>query len=93
MTILMYIGVVIGAIIVAYAIFMLIMALVPREPVPAQPLEKAAQPAGEADDKPSVARKDVSFGVKGAAISAWLYLRGCVGPGPLYRHGARSRGY
>ncbi|MBA7643305.1 Quorum-quenching protein AidA [subsurface metagenome] len=76
MTILMYIGIVMGAIIVGYAIFMLIMALVPRKPVPEQHLEKTPQPAGEADAILSAARKDVSFEVKGTAISAWLYLPG-----------------
>ncbi len=72
--ILMYIGIGIGAFIGAYIVFMLIMGLVPREPVPAQPLDRAVQPAVEAAAKPPVARKDVSFEVNGTAISAWLYL-------------------
>ncbi|UCD38339.1 MAG: acetylxylan esterase, partial [Fidelibacterota bacterium] len=74
MMILIYIGIIIGALTAAYVIFMLIMALVPRKPVPAQPLEKAVQPTGGSDTRPSGARKDVSFEVKGTPISAWLFL-------------------
>ncbi|MFC1543399.1 alpha/beta hydrolase [Candidatus Neomarinimicrobiota bacterium] len=74
MTILLYIGIVISAIVIAYIIFMFTMALVPRGPVPAQSLEKAAQPTGKADTRLSVAREDVTFDVKGTPVSAWLFL-------------------
>ncbi|UCE40240.1 MAG: hypothetical protein JSV17_12350 [Candidatus Aminicenantes bacterium] len=40
LTIFLYIGFVIGSLVGAYVIFMLIMALGPRKPVPEQPLEK-----------------------------------------------------
>lgn len=65
---------VIGIIFVAYAIFMLIMGLAPRKPVPEQCLEKAKQPTQEKDTKRSRSRKDVHFEVKGTLLSARLYL-------------------
>jgi fermentation-respiration switch protein FrsA (DUF1100 family) len=74
MIILQTIGIVLGAIIAAYGIFMLFMGLLPRKPVPAQPLEKVVRPTGEAAAKPAAARTDVSFEVNGTAISAWLFL-------------------
>ena len=70
MIILQYAGIVLGAIIVAYVIFMLFMGLLPRRPVPAQPLEKT----GGAAAATTVARQEVSFEVNGTAISAWLFL-------------------
>ncbi|GAJ04316.1 unnamed protein product, partial [marine sediment metagenome] len=61
MNILKIIGIIIGA----YAIFMLIVAIIPGFSVPMQPLEKAKQMPKEVDAKPSWLRKDVSFKVKG----------------------------
>ncbi|UCH10623.1 MAG: alpha/beta fold hydrolase [Fidelibacterota bacterium] len=74
MIILQYTGIVLGAIVGAYVIFILFMGLLPRKPVPAQPLEKAAPAAGEATATASAARQEVSFEVNGTAISAWLFL-------------------
>jgi fermentation-respiration switch protein FrsA (DUF1100 family) len=73
-TILMYIGIVIGSIVVAYIIFMLIMALGPRKPVPDQPLEKAKKPFQKEDIIRTGSKKDVRFNVKGTPVSAWLFL-------------------
>ena len=70
MNILKIIGIIIGA----YALFMLIVAIVPGFSVPKQPLEKAKQTPKEVVAKPSWSRKDVSFKVKGTSLSAWLYL-------------------
>lgn len=74
LSILSTIGIVLGAIIGAYAVFVLIMALGPRKPVPAQRLERAKHPTPEKDTQRSGLRKDVSFEVKGTKLSAWLYL-------------------
>jgi len=65
---------VIGFIIGAYAVFMLIVAIIPGFSVPKQPLEKTKQMPKEVVAKPSWSRKDVIFKVKGTSLSAWLYL-------------------
>ena len=65
---------IIGIIIGAYAVFMLIVAIIPGFSVPKQPLEKARQIPKVVDTKPSWSRKDVIFKVKGMSLSAWLYL-------------------
>jgi len=70
MNILKIIGIIIGA----YAVYMLIVAIIPGFSVPKQPLEKAKQMSKGADAKPSWLRKDVSFKVKETSLSAWLYL-------------------
>ena len=74
MIIVMIILKVIGFIIGAYAVFMLIVAIIPGFSVPKQPLEKAKQMPKEVDAKPSWSRKDVILKVKGTSLSAWLYL-------------------
>jgi fermentation-respiration switch protein FrsA (DUF1100 family) len=74
MIIIMIILKVIGFIIGLYAIFMLIVAIIPGFPVPKQPLEKIKQMSKEVISKPSWSRKDVIFKVKGTSLSAWLYL-------------------
>jgi len=74
MTILMIILKIIGIIIGAYAVFMLIVVIVPGFSVPKQPLEKAKQMPGEVEEKTSRSRKDVTFKIKGTSLSAWLYL-------------------
>jgi fermentation-respiration switch protein FrsA (DUF1100 family) len=74
-TILMYVGIFIGGLVGAYVIFMLIMALSPRKPVPEQPLEKIAKIPQRRDTMPRTeSKRDVSFAVKGTMMSAWLYL-------------------
>lgn len=70
----MYIGIVLGAIIAAYVVFMLIMALGPRKPVPDQPLEKAKIPFQKEGIIRTGSKKDVRFNVKGTPVSAWLFL-------------------
>jgi len=65
---------IIGIIIGAYAVFMLIVAIIPGFSVPKQPLEKARQRPKVVDKKPPWARKDVTFKVKEMSLSAWLYL-------------------
>lgn len=74
MTIVMIILKVIGIIIGAYAVFMLIVAIIPGFSVPKQPLEKAKQMPKVVDTKSSWSRKDVIFKVKGTSLRAWLYL-------------------
>lgn len=73
-TILLYIGIILGALIGAYAVFMLIMALGPRKPVPEQRLEKTRRSPQETDAKRSGSRQDVNFDVKGTPLRARLYL-------------------
>jgi fermentation-respiration switch protein FrsA (DUF1100 family) len=74
-SILIYIGIVIGSLIVAYVIFMLIMALGPRKPVPKQHLEKVAKPPLQEDSLLREGSKmDVSFDVKGTSVKAWVFL-------------------
>ena len=70
MAILKIITIIIGA----YAVFMLMMAIVPGFSVPKQPLEKVKQIPKKMDTKPPQLRKDVTFQVKGKSLSAWLYL-------------------
>ena len=72
--ILQVIGVIIGILIGLFILELAIVAFVPGISVPEQHLEKATQLTKEVDAKPSWSRKDVSFKVKGTALSAWLYL-------------------
>ena len=65
---------VIGSIIGLILLEMVTVTFIPGMKVPEQPLEVAAQPAGEVDTKPPAGREDVSFEVKGTSLSAWLYL-------------------
>ncbi len=64
---------VIGVIIVIFAIYLLIVGLIPGFSVPEQPFKKTKQPT-EIKAKPPESRKDVSFKVNGTSLSAWLYL-------------------
>ena len=68
MTIVMIILKVIGIIIAGYAVFMLIVAIIPGFSVPKQPLEKAKQMPKKVDAKPPQSRKDVTFRVKGTLL-------------------------
>ena len=63
-------GIVIGLII----IFLFVVTFVPGFEVPRQPLEQGIRLTREANPKASWARKDVSFKVNEASLSAWLYL-------------------
>lgn len=73
MTILMYIGIILAAIVGAFIIELLIVALYPNVSVQKQYLEKRVQPQSAKTDR-FRSRKDVSFKVEGISISAWLYL-------------------
>ena len=75
--VLMYIGLVIGGLIAAYAVYMLIVAVVPGFSVPKQPLKRSrqsGQPSQQGGKKRSGTRKDISFEIKGVPINGWLYL-------------------
>jgi fermentation-respiration switch protein FrsA (DUF1100 family) len=74
LTILMYIGIVLGAIVGAYVIFMLIMALGLRKPVPDQPREFDKPPTKVEIPQKFWEKKDVRFDVRGTPVGAWLYL-------------------
>ena len=63
-------GIFVGIIVV----YLSIVTFVPGFKVPAQPLEQGKQRIDEVLSKPSWTRKEVSFEVKGALLSAWLYL-------------------
>lgn len=73
-SILSTIGIILGSIILAYILFMLIMALGPRKPVPEQHIERLEPPAQEKDFPQLRPKRNVSFEVKGTPLSAWLYL-------------------
>jgi fermentation-respiration switch protein FrsA (DUF1100 family) len=76
---LMFIGLAVAGLIVAYGIYMIVVAVVPGFFVPEQPLPRR-RPSGPASQrrtrKTSGSRKDVSFQVKGTPVSGWLYLPG-----------------
>jgi len=71
MSILVYIGIIIVAIIGAFALYLLIIALVPGFYVPKQPLKKSIAELGQ---KKPRSRKDANFNINGTTLSAWLYL-------------------
>lgn len=71
LSVLTTIGIVLGIIVGAYMVFMLLMGLLPRKPVPLQPLTPEPPPEMA---QPSPPRKEVSFEVNGTPVSAWLYL-------------------
>ena len=68
-----YIGIILAAIIVIFAIELLIACLYPNVSVQKQPFKKRARPQ-KAGTVKSSSRKDISFEVDGTSISAWLYL-------------------
>jgi hypothetical protein len=74
MTIVMGVFEVVGIIIVILAFYLLFVAFVPVLRQPKQRLEKARQGLKESDAKLAQARKEVRFSVKGALLSAWLYM-------------------
>jgi acetyl esterase/lipase len=62
------------AVVIATCLYLVAVAVLPGFKVPEQPLKKTARVAQVHHEKPPVSRKDVSFNVKGTALSAWLYL-------------------
>jgi poly(3-hydroxybutyrate) depolymerase len=73
MIVITYIGIILAAIIIAFIIELLVVALYPNVSVPKQHLAKRVQPQ-DAKAHRSGNRKDVSFKVEGNTMSAWLYL-------------------
>lgn len=73
MIVITYIGIILGAIVVAFVIELLIVALYPGMSAQKQYLEKKVRPQNTRIDQPGI-RKEVSFKVEGNSISAWLYL-------------------
>jgi fermentation-respiration switch protein FrsA (DUF1100 family) len=61
-----------GVIIVVclFALYLLIIGIIPGFPEPRQPLKSTGVPTAE----PSIAKKDVHFKVNGTTVSAWLYI-------------------
>jgi fermentation-respiration switch protein FrsA (DUF1100 family) len=72
--ILLYIGMTILVIVGAFAIYLLIVALIPGFSVPEQRLKKARYPRQEKETQRFGPRKDVAFEVGATSLSAWLYL-------------------
>ena len=71
--ILMYLGLGIGGLIAAYALYMLIIAIVPGFNVPKQPLARSRQSeqaSPQSGKKRSGALKDVGFEVKGVGLAS-----------------------
>lgn len=80
LSVLTTIGIVLGIIVGAYIVFMLCMGLLPRKPVPMQPL--SPEPSGTTTPS-STSREEVSFEVDGIPVNAWLYLPSeAAGPVP-----------
>jgi pimeloyl-ACP methyl ester carboxylesterase len=73
-TILQVIGIIIGSLIGLFVLEVAIVTFIPGMSVPKQPLGGAKPMSEKEDAKPPRSRKDVTFQVKGTAISAWLYL-------------------
>jgi pimeloyl-ACP methyl ester carboxylesterase len=73
MTIVLGVLQVVGLVVVLFAVYLLIVSLVPGMSVPKQPLEKSP-PSRPAEAKRAVSREDVSFEVEGMSVRAWLYL-------------------
>ena len=63
-----------GALIVAYVVYMFVIAVVPGISVPAQPLKGKKRPGDLEDGVPPGDRRDVSFQVRGTTLRGWLYL-------------------
>ena len=71
MTTLLNIGIGIGAFIVAYAVYMLIIAVIPMKPIPGQ---RVIDSRPHANISRAERRQNVRFKVEGTLIDAWLYL-------------------
>lgn len=74
MIILMYIGIILAAIVIAFIIELLIAGLYPNVSVPKQYLEKSAKPLKMDTIIRTDSRKDVKFDVNGITVRAWLFL-------------------
>ncbi len=74
LTVLSYIGLGLAALIVAYAFYMLTVAVVPGFPVSRQPLGERQPPAPRRKAGRPESREDVRFEVKGTTLSGRLYL-------------------
>jgi len=72
--VLLYIGMTIFFIIGAFAVYLLIVALIPGFSVPEQRLGKARHPHQEKEPPRFGPRKDVAFEVRATSLSARLYL-------------------
>ncbi|MGB2768202.1 MAG: acetylxylan esterase, partial [Candidatus Zixiibacteriota bacterium] len=73
-TILQVIGIIIGVLVGLFVLEVVIVTFIPGMSVPKQRLQKATEMPEKVEAKPPRSRKDVTFQVKGTAISAWLYL-------------------
>jgi pimeloyl-ACP methyl ester carboxylesterase len=69
----LYVASVIGALVAAFVVYLLAVALMPGFSVPAQRLERGRQPISARASPRSGPREDVTFEVKGTLLSAWLY--------------------
>lgn len=74
MIVIIYIGIMLAAIIVAFAIELIIAALYPGVSVPKQHLEKIPGLVFEKNIDRVEMRKDVKFDVNGTTVSGWLFL-------------------
>lgn len=73
LTVLYYIGLLLGALIGSYMVYMVIVSVVPGFSVPEQPLRRGKRRLREADG-PAASRRDVTFKVEGTRVRGWLYL-------------------
>ena len=69
-----YIGIVLGAIALAFALELLIVGLYPHVSVPRQDLERRSEMTSGQTPGQTANRREVRFDVKGTTVSAWLFL-------------------
>ena len=66
-----YIGIGLGALVGAYVVFMLVIAIIPGVSAPPQRLSRRSE---RGEEETTTERKEVSFDVAGTAVSGWLFL-------------------
>ncbi|HSM15982.1 MAG TPA: alpha/beta fold hydrolase [Gemmatimonadales bacterium] len=69
-----YVGITLGLVIGVFALYLLIVAVMPGFSVPAQPLRGGERSDEDRQARLAVPKKEVSFQSKGTAHHAWLYL-------------------
>lgn len=69
-----HVGIILGAVVLAFVVELLIVGLYPRVSVPGQYLDKTSKSTREKASVRTGSRQDVSFAVQGTTVSAWLFL-------------------
>jgi len=69
-----YVGIALGSVIGVFALYLLIVAVMPGFSVPAQPLRDGERSDVNRQARLAVPKKEISFQSKGTVLHAWLYL-------------------